>query len=95
MNREGSLLTTQVTIGDILTRARAVLSHSKVLRLRGLAVYSSEGQIILRGKVPLFYHKQLAQELVRMAVEGVEVVNLIDVVYRPEEEDGFPRAEWF
>ena len=30
-----------------------------------------------------------------MAVDGVEVVNLIDVVYRPEEEDGFPRAEWF
>ena len=87
MNREGSLLTTQVTIGDILTRARAVLSHSKVLRLRGLAVSSSEGQIILRGKVPLFYHKQLAQELIRSEIPDVMLVNEIQVHFEDDKEN--------
>ena len=35
--------------------------------------------LLMRGLVSSFYHKQLAQEVVRHAVEGVEVVNSIHV----------------
>jgi hypothetical protein len=37
--------------------------------------------VVLHGRVGSFYHKQLAQELVRSATDGAEVVNAIHVVY--------------
>ena len=80
---------------DTVAQARTVLQRSRIYVLRMLHVFHDGEGIILRGRVDSYYHKQLAQELVRMAVDGVEVVNLIDVVYRPEEEDGFPRTEWY
>ena len=40
-----------------------------------------DGCVVLRGSVDSFYHKQLAQELVKMAIEGVEVINEIHVDY--------------
>lgn len=82
-------------VDDVVVQAKTVLLRSRIYVLRTLHVFQDGEAIILRGSVDSYYHKQLAQELVRMAVDGVEVINLIDVVYRPEEEDGFPRAEWF
>jgi hypothetical protein len=35
--------------------------------------------LLIRGQVSSFYHKQLAQEVVRHAAEGVELVNSIEV----------------
>lgn len=40
--------------------------------------------IVLRGRVSSFYHKQLAQEVVRNAIDCVEVINAIRVVYTAE-----------
>ena len=85
----------EILVDDVVVHAKTVLLRSRIYVLRTLHVFQDGDAIILRGRVASYYHKQLAQELVRMAVEGVEVVNLIDVVYRPEEEDGFPRTEWF
>ena len=85
----------ETLVDDAIVQAKTVLLRSRIYVLRTLHVFQDSEAIILRGSVDSYYHKQLAQELVRMAVEGVEVINLIDVVYRPEEEDGFPRAEWF
>jgi hypothetical protein len=68
-----------VANGDNLTRAEAVLAQSKVLRSRGLSVSSRDGQLILRGKVSLFYHKQLAQELIRAEIPDVMLINEIQV----------------
>jgi len=82
-------------VADLVTQAKTVLQRSRIYVLRTLYVFQDGDALILRGRVDSYYHKQLAQELVRMAVEGVEVVNLIDVIYRPEDEEGFPRAEWF
>jgi len=62
-----------------LTRAEAMLARSTVLRSRGLSVLNRDGQIILRGKVSLFYHKQLAQELIRAEIPDVMIVNEIQV----------------
>ena len=82
-------------VADLVTQAKTVLQRSRIYVLRTLHVFQDGDALVLRGRVDSYYHKQLAQEMVRMAVEGIEVVNLIDVVYRPEDSDGFPRAEWF
>ena len=85
----------ETLIDDMVVQAKTVLMRSRIYVLRTLHVFQDGDAIILRGSVDSYYHKQLAQELVRMAVEGVEVINLLDVVYRPEDEDGFARAVWF
>jgi hypothetical protein len=65
-------------------RARSVLLTSKIYTLRKLQVEDADGAVILRGRVESFYHKQLAQELIRTAIEGVEVINALQVVYNRE-----------
>jgi len=64
---------------DNLTRAEAILAHSKVLRSRGLSVSNRDGHLIIRGQVSLFYHKQLAQELIRAEIPDVMLINEIQV----------------
>lgn len=68
----------------LASRARAVLQGSKIYTLRKLHVEDADGAIILRGRVESFYHKQLAQELIRTAIDGVEVLNALQVVYSRE-----------
>jgi hypothetical protein len=61
--------------------ARCALSRSNIYDLRMLHVDGDGDSVVLTGLVSSFYHKQLAQEIVRTAVEGFEVVNTIRVVY--------------
>jgi osmotically-inducible protein OsmY len=68
----------------LASQARAVLQKSKIYTLRKLQVEQTDGAIILRGRVESFYHKQLAQELIRTAIDGVEVINALQVVYNRE-----------
>jgi hypothetical protein len=68
-----------VTAKDVQARAQQALSSSPVYALRELQVEQDGDTILLRGSVTSFYHKQLAQEVIRHAVEGVEVVNSIRV----------------
>ena len=80
---------------DIVEQARARLMSSRIYVLRQLQVLPDGEAIVLRGNVDSYYHKQLAQELVRMSVDGVEVINDISVVYRGDlQEEAFPRHEW-
>ena len=60
-------------------RARTALSASPVSALRELDVDMAGERLIISGRVNCFYHKQLAQEVVRSAVEGVRVINVIAV----------------
>ena len=56
--------------------------HSlKALSMRcANCISSRDGEtLVLVGQVSSFYHKQLAQEIVRQHAEGVEVVNSIHV----------------
>ena len=76
---------------DVASQAKAVLSRSRIFDLRRLVVEQDGDCLVLRGRVDSFYHKQLAQELVKVAVEGAEVINEIRVVYRPERRDKFDR----
>jgi osmotically-inducible protein OsmY len=68
---------------ESIERAKAVLRRSTILDLRRIVVERERQAVVLRGRVSSFYHKQLAQELVRNELaDGVEVVNQAQVVYR-------------
>lgn len=55
------------TPGEYITviRAREALARSPIAAMRDVIVESNSTGIVLSGQVSLFYHKQLAQELVR------------------------------
>ncbi len=65
-------------------QAKAALACSRIYDLRRLIVVQDGETVVLRGRVSSFYHMQLAQEVVRNATDGAEVVNAIRVVYQPE-----------
>lgn len=70
---------------DCADRAQTALSQSAIFDLRRLSVQHDGEAVVLCGKVGSFYHKQLAQEIVRGALDGAEVVNEINVVYRGDD----------
>ena len=74
----------QTLFTDVASQATAALSRSQIFDLRRLEVNQDGDGVVIRGRVSSFYHKQLAQEVVRAAIDGVEVVNAISVVYRRE-----------
>lgn len=74
-------------LSDVASQAKAVLSSSRIFDLRCLDVEQDGESVVLRGRVDSFYHKQLAQELVRVAVDGTEVINAICVEYQGRSSD--------
>lgn len=66
-----------VAATDVQARAQQALAASPVYALRELQVERQGDVLLIQGLVSSFYHKQLAQEVIRHAVEGVEVVNSI------------------
>ena len=64
-------------------RAQSALAWSPIYELRSLQVESEDGRLVITGAVSSFYHKQLAQELVRTVAEHVEVVNKTVVPEQP------------
>jgi osmotically-inducible protein OsmY len=74
----------QALLADVAYQAKAILGRSRIFDLRALEVEQEEECVVLRGSVDSFYHKQLAQELVKASLDGVEVINEIRVDYRRE-----------
>ena len=75
-----------VSANDVRSVARTALADSPISELRELQVEESDsglviGGLVIDGVVSTFYHKQLAQEAVRVACGGfdVEVTNSIRV----------------
>lgn len=68
-----------LTAKDVQPLAQRALSFSPVFALRELQVEEHGETLLISGRVSSFYHKQLAQEVVRHAAEGIEVVNSIQV----------------
>ena len=64
---------------DVCLRAQSALTSSPIYVLRELQVEYVGDCLLLSGKVDTFYHKQLAQEVVRDVAEGLEVINSVDV----------------
>jgi hypothetical protein len=69
------------SVDDVRSLARIALVNSPIYELRDLKVEQSEEGLVICGVVSTFYHKQLAQEVVRAACDGldVEVANSIRV----------------
>jgi osmotically-inducible protein OsmY len=70
---------TTLSISDVQPRAQAALESSPFYELRELQVEQRDGSLLISGAVSSFYHKQLAQEVVRSVCKDVEVVNAIRV----------------
>ena len=64
---------------EIRPAAQSALSDSRIFALRELTVEQTDESLRISGSVPSFYHKQLAQEIVRAVACGIEVVNSIRV----------------
>jgi hypothetical protein len=64
---------------DVLGQAKRMLMESPFSSLRSLELSQSGEQMRLRGSVDSFYMKQLAQETVRSATRGIDVVNEVSV----------------
>ncbi len=65
-------------------RAQAALTKSPFYELRGLQVEQRDDALLISGCVSRFYHKQLAQEVVRSVCADIRVINSIRV--EPEED---------
>ena len=66
-------------INDVQPRAQSALASSPVFELRYLNVEQCDDTLLISGSVSSYYHKQLAQEVVRSVCEGIDVVNSIHV----------------
>jgi hypothetical protein len=65
---------------EMQPRAIAALSKSPFHELRNLQVVQHEDALLISGTVSSFYHKQLAQEVVRSVCRGIALNNAIQVV---------------
>ncbi len=71
----------EVMVGNLQPRAQAALANSPIYELRDLRVVQDDGALLISGTVSTFYHKQLAQEVVRALCDhfSIQVVNKIEV----------------
>jgi len=67
------------TVDNAASVAQSALCASPIYLLRQIRVQEINDAIYLRGTVNTFYHKQLAQELVRAVCDGAQVVNEVAV----------------
>ena len=61
-------------------RVQNVIDHNPYLSRRKLRTETSEGHVVLRGKVQSYFQKQMAQESVRK-IDGIKSIdNYLEVV---------------
>jgi len=65
--------------GEVVKLARAALATSPIHVLRTLTIQQEGQSLILSGQVDSFYHKQLAQELIRLIACDLQVINAVEV----------------
>ena len=56
-----------------------ILTTSPLPQLRRLVVTVSEGEVVITGRVPSFYFKQLAQETIRLSAGCRRILNRVEV----------------
>jgi hypothetical protein len=66
----------------LAARAENILRQSTYPALWAVTCQQADGTLILRGRVPLFYLKQLAQMLVAKVLNGDQISNQIEVADR-------------
>lgn len=65
---------------SLMKAAEDALRRSPYTAVRNLSCHCDQGVLFLRGQVPSFYQKQMAQTAVARLPGVVEVVNLAEVV---------------
>jgi hypothetical protein len=71
---------TAITLSaDIHSRAQAALRNSPFYELRELRVDQRHEALVISGCVSSYYHKQLAQEVIRSVCRDTKVINKIRV----------------
>ncbi len=68
-----------IAVDQLQPRAQAALASSPFYELRELQVEWRDGALLLSGCVSSFYHKQIAQEVVRSVCRDTVVINSICV----------------
>ena len=71
----------RIVAGTSFERAQQALCSSSIRALRELKVEQVNNTLVISGSVETFYHKQLAQEIVRTVSAGCDMVNDINVQY--------------
>jgi len=66
----------------VVAQVRKALHNSEIADIRFLRVEMDGAQVVVRGIVGSFYYKQLAQEVVRQVVGGLQIENAVGVKYR-------------
>lgn len=71
----------ETLVREVQPRAQSALANSPIYELRELLVQRHGDGLLLSGTVSSFYHKQLAQEVVRTVCDNIDidVVNSIRV----------------
>ena len=64
---------------DVRPEAQKALADSPIHELRNLRIEQVNGTLLIEGVVSSFYHKQLAQEVVRAVCREIELVNSVRV----------------
>ncbi len=64
---------------DVTGRVKHLLAASPIADLRHIKVVQQGDQVLLQGRVRSFYAKQMAQETVRRAINGMHLVNAVSV----------------
>ena len=80
---------TATAMEDLQPRAQAALVNSPFYELRRIAGPERGRTLLISGCVTSFYHKQLAQEVVRSVCSDTEVINTIRV---KSEEKAVPQS---
>lgn len=70
---------TIVTGDAVCDSVQTALRCSPVAALRKLRVDRSNGRLMILGRVSSYYHKQLAQEMVRTLAAGCTIENAVEV----------------
>ncbi len=71
---------------DVINQAQSALAKSPIYALRLVHVRRDGERLILSGRVGSFYHKQMAQEVVRLIVRDMHLDNVIDVSYDEDQD---------
>lgn len=65
--------------GNAVDRAEEALRKSLIRDIRHLIVEGTVEGVVIHGMVKSFHHKQLAQEIVRIEIGDVELINRLQV----------------
>lgn len=81
----GAHLMVDASANTMQPRAQAALANSPFYELRDLQVDQRADALLIAGSVSSFYHKQLAQEVVRSVCADMRVINAIRVESEEDE----------